>query len=48
LESTNLSLPPTAWTPVLANSFNGGGDVNLTTNIVSPNNPQEFYLLQKQ
>jgi len=46
LESTNLTLPVSQWTPVLTNSFDGGGNLNLSTNIINSNNPQEFYLLQ--
>jgi autotransporter-associated beta strand protein len=46
LESTNLLLPLSQWTPVLTNSFNGSGDINLSTNIINANNSQEFYLLQ--
>lgn len=46
LESTNLLLPINQWTPVLTNNFNGSGNLNLSTNIINSNNPQEFYLLQ--
>ena len=46
LESTNVALPLGQWTRVLTNSFNASGDLNLSTNIVSPNNPREFYILQ--
>jgi fibronectin-binding autotransporter adhesin len=46
LESTNLLLPLNQWTPVFTNNFNGSGDINLSTNVVNPNNPQMFYLLQ--
>jgi autotransporter-associated beta strand protein len=46
LESTNLSLPLTNWIPVLTNSFDGSGDINLSTNIVNPTIPQEFYIIQ--
>jgi autotransporter-associated beta strand protein len=46
LESTNLALPLTNWIPVLTNSFDGSGDINLSTNIVNPAIPQEFYIIQ--
>ncbi|HEV2320578.1 MAG TPA: hypothetical protein VGV18_12555, partial [Verrucomicrobiae bacterium] len=46
LESTNLLLPINQWTSVFTNSFDGSGDLNLSTNIITPNTPQEFYLLQ--
>jgi hypothetical protein len=47
LESVSLALPLSQWTPVLTNTFDGSGDLNLSTNIINPNNPQEFYLLQE-
>ncbi len=45
LESTNLLTPLNQWTPVLTNSFDGSGNLNLTTNVVTPGNRQMFYLL---
>ncbi|HUA39024.1 MAG TPA: autotransporter-associated beta strand repeat-containing protein [Candidatus Sulfopaludibacter sp.] len=48
LQSTNLALPLIQWTPALTNSFDSNGNFNLTTNIVSPNNPREFYRLKTQ
>jgi hypothetical protein len=48
LESTNLALPVAQWTPVLTNSFDGNGDINLSANVVNPSNPEEFYVLQAQ
>jgi autotransporter-associated beta strand protein len=45
LESTNLLLPVNQWTPVLTNSFDGSGNFNLTTNVVTPGSRQMFYLL---
>jgi hypothetical protein len=44
--STNLMLPISQWTPLLTNTFDGNGNLNLHTNIISPNTPREFYLLQ--
>jgi len=46
LESTNLALPPAQWKPVLTNSFDGNGNLNLNTNILNPGNSLEFYMLQ--
>ena len=43
--STNLLLPFSQWKPILTNSFNGSGNLDLVTNVISPNNPLEFYLL---
>lgn len=48
LQSTNVALPLNQWTPALTNSFDTNGDFNLSTNIVNPNNPQKFYILETQ
>ncbi|HKW27987.1 MAG TPA: autotransporter-associated beta strand repeat-containing protein [Verrucomicrobiae bacterium] len=48
LQSTNLALPLNQWSPALTNSFDSNGNFNLSTNIVSPNNPREFYRLKAQ
>ena len=47
LESTNITLPLNQWTPVLTNNFDGGGNLNLTTNIITPGTPQQFYILSQ-
>ena len=47
LESTNVALPLTNWIPVLTNTFDGSGDLNLSTNIVNPNYSQQFYILSQ-
>jgi hypothetical protein len=44
--STNLALPRSQWTPIFTNSFDGNGNLDLSTNIINPNSPLEFYLLQ--
>ena len=46
LGSTNLLLPISQWTPILTNTFDSSGNLNLSTNVVAPGTPQEFYLLQ--
>jgi fibronectin-binding autotransporter adhesin len=47
LESTNVALPLSQWTPVFTNNFDGSGDlVNFQTNVVDPSQPQTFYILQ--
>ena len=48
LQSTNVALPLTQWTPALTNSFDGSGNFNLSTNIVNPSIPHEFYILKTQ
>jgi len=48
LQSASLTLPLTQWTPVLTNSFDGNGGANLSTNVVNPANPQQFYILRTQ
>jgi fibronectin-binding autotransporter adhesin len=45
MDSTNL-LRPLPWTPVLTNAFTSGGLLNLSTNIVNANIPDEYYILQ--
>ena len=47
LESTNMTAPLAQWTPVLTNVFDGGGMLNLSTNVVNPLAPQEFYILSQ-
>jgi hypothetical protein len=48
LQSSSMTLPRTQWTPVLTNSFDGNGGLNLSTNIVNPTNLQQFYILRTQ
>jgi fibronectin-binding autotransporter adhesin len=45
LESTNVLLPQHLWTPVLTNSFDGSGNISLTTNVATTNSI-EFYSIQ--
>jgi len=45
LQSTNVALSLSLWTPVLTNTFDGSGNLNLSTNIVNPGIPDEFYIL---
>ena len=47
LQSTNVATPLGLWTPVLTNNFDGTGSLNLSTNIVNPNNAHEFYILSQ-
>jgi len=47
LETTNLQLPVSQWTPVFTNMFNGSGNINLSTNVVNPHIPDEFYLIEE-
>jgi autotransporter-associated beta strand protein len=47
LGSTNVTKPLALWTPLLTNSFDGSGNFNLSTNIVNPGVPIEFYLLSQ-
>jgi fibronectin-binding autotransporter adhesin len=44
--STNLALPLAQWSAVLTNSFDANGNVNLSTNIVSPGIASQFYILK--
>lgn len=45
LGTTNLTLPLNQWTPLLTNNFAPNGSLNLSTNIVNPALPQQFYML---
>jgi len=45
LGTTNLTTPLNQWTPLLTNNFNGSGNLNLSTNIINPAVPQQFYIL---
>jgi fibronectin-binding autotransporter adhesin len=45
--TTNLNRPVT-WTLVFTNSFDGNGDINgFSTNVVNPQTPDEFYLIEE-
>jgi hypothetical protein len=48
LQNANVTLPLAQWTPVFTNSFDGSGGINLSTNVVNPSNPREFYILRTQ
>jgi hypothetical protein len=48
LQSATVALPLTQWTPVLTNSFDGNGNLTLSTNVINPSNPRAFYILQTQ
>jgi len=47
LSSTNVALPFSQWTPVLTNTFDGSGNLTLSTNIVNAANRLTFYLLKQ-
>ncbi|HXF10544.1 MAG TPA: hypothetical protein VN625_07135, partial [Desulfuromonadaceae bacterium] len=47
LESTNVAVPLAQWTPVLTNTFDGGGNLNLSTNILNMGNTKAFYILSQ-
>jgi hypothetical protein len=44
LSSTNVAAPLGLWTP-LTNQFDGFGAFNIT-NVITPSEPQRFFLLQ--
>jgi hypothetical protein len=44
--ATNLSLP--VWKPILTNTFDGSGNLNLSTNVINPAVPQEFFRILHQ
>lgn len=45
LTSTNLLLPLSQWTTNASSQFDGSGNFAFT-NGISPNTPQQFYLLK--
>ncbi|HEY4416715.1 MAG TPA: autotransporter-associated beta strand repeat-containing protein [Verrucomicrobiae bacterium] len=47
LQSTNIALPLSQWTPVLTNSFDSSGSLNLSTNIVTSGATQQFYIISQ-
>ncbi len=47
LGSTNVALPFSQWTRILTNNFDGSGNLTLSTNIINPGVPQQFYLLSQ-
>lgn len=48
LESTNVNLPLANWITVLTNQFDGNGNVNLSTNIINPAIPQQYFIIGNQ
>jgi hypothetical protein len=47
LGTTNLTLPISQWTPLLTNSFAPNGSFNLSTNIINPSVPHQFFLIEQ-
>lgn len=45
LVSTNLSSPPSQWRRIATNNFDATGDFDFT-NVLDPNAPEQFYLIQ--
>src|SRR5439155_22662345 len=48
LGSANVTLPLAQWTSVSTGFFDGNGNLTLSTNVVNPSNPNEFYILRTQ
>ncbi|MDR3456282.1 MAG: hypothetical protein P4N60_02460 [Verrucomicrobiae bacterium] len=47
LGTTNLTKPLSQWTPILTNYLDGGGNLNLSTNILNPAVGQQFFMLKQ-
>jgi len=45
LSSTNVTLPFSKWTPVLTNAFDANGNLTLSTNIINPAVPRQFFII---
>ena len=48
LQSATVTQPTAQWTPIFTNSFDANGAVSLSTNVVDPANPHQFYILRVQ
>jgi hypothetical protein len=48
LASGDLKLSLTQWTAILTNSFDAGGSMSLSTNVINPGTPRQFYILRTQ
>lgn len=47
LGSTDVTLPFAQWTPILTNNFDSGGNLTLSTNVLNPAVPVEFFILSQ-
>jgi autotransporter-associated beta strand protein len=47
LGTTNVAKPLSQWTPIMTNNFNGSGNLNLSTNIINPAVPRQFYIISQ-
>ncbi|HEY2084199.1 MAG TPA: hypothetical protein VGI88_15555, partial [Verrucomicrobiae bacterium] len=45
LGTTNLTQALSQWTPILTNNFDSNGNLNLSTNVINPAVPQQFFIL---
>jgi hypothetical protein len=48
LGSGDVTSPFNQWTPVLTNSFDSNGALNISTNVVDPGNAHQYYILRTQ
>ena len=48
LRSANATLPLAQWTSALTGSFDADGNLTVSSNLVNPSDPQQFYILQTQ
>ena len=46
LATADLTLARAQWTPVLTNSFDGNGLMNISTNVITPGAPHQYYILR--
>jgi hypothetical protein len=47
LGSTNVAAPLVGWTPLMTNVFAPDGSFNVTTNVVDPALPRQFFILRQ-
>ncbi len=48
LQTTNLQLPLSQWSPIASGSFDGTGNLAYSGNVVAPDDHQAFYVLRIQ
>jgi len=46
LRSANAALPLAQWTSALTGSFDGNGNLSVSSGVVNPSDPQQFYILR--
>ena len=48
LRSANVTLPLAQWTSAMTGSFDGNGNLSVSSGVVNPSDPRQFYILRTQ